>query len=73
MLPFETRYAECYKPHAERQANRGIHQLAVSLSNNSALDTPSLDLFIWAVLCNRRELSMLMWERTKEKVGSFMF
>ena len=70
---FKSRYrtAQCYKPYSERKAKRSVLQLAATNLevDEKCVDTPYLDLFIWAVLGNRKELSMMLWERTRDKVA----
>ena len=33
------------------------------------LPNPNLDLFIWAVLMNRREIARVIWERSRENIA----
>ncbi len=33
-------------------------------------DSPERELFIWAVLCNRRELAKLFWRNSKDHIGT---
>lgn len=33
------------------------------------IPTPYLDVFLWAVLCNRKELSRVLWEAGRQPVA----
>ena len=40
------------------------------MGRSERLPTPHLDVFIWAVLCNRRDMARMLWESSREPIAS---
>nr|6CO7_A Chain A, Predicted protein [Nematostella vectensis]6CO7_B Chain B, Predicted protein [Nematostella vectensis]6CO7_C Chain C, Predicted protein [Nematostella vectensis]6CO7_D Chain D, Predicted protein [Nematostella vectensis] len=44
--------------------------LLANINRIDPLPTPYLDVFLWAVLCNRRELARVLWEAGREPMAA---
>lgn len=69
---YKSRYKTdvCYqKSLTLRKSSDHQPLLLDNIDDDDSITTPHMDLFMWAVLCNRRELARLLWQWTPNSIA----